>query len=578
MLTIISALFIALSSFGQTPPLHLKGQRWLDQKDRQVTLRGFNVSGSSKLKENGFKPFKNDLDAKKTFSLMAKKTGANVTRFLIAWEGVHPAVDTLDYAYLMAITEQIKAALNEKIFVILDFHQDLFSRHLFTADSCHTGNGAPLWATPFYKGKKEYCGLFCFHWSQHNLTDHAVKYAFSAFWFNDFIATTHGPRGIQDEYLWQLKYSVKFILDQLAPYQRPYFLGVDPFNEPVDGYRRGLSQKSWEELKLAPFYGRVRHALDQVGASDLFIFAEPLVFWNVSIPPLIKGSGKINFKKLPHKTVLAPHFYDAKRQGPLVFKKAQNFQYSKDFYLLRHESKRLRRPLFLGEFGTPFKAKGVGQSDLVLTALYQGLDTAASRKLKDRFTRAPWSEDILSGSLWHWDYYYDHHHEYQNDNRKLLKEKADAWNGEDFSVVKNFSSKYRYPESLIARAWPKSINGRLRSFAYQDADKLAFGLWSPKQKAPYFIHQKWLWFVWKAQGPGESEMFWPKHFNSKNVSFITNALVTKKNKHLIIKNQSRGLYYFLAVSKKLNTYQKKYIQDEITQQLSSSLNPLVLIR
>src|SRR5262249_629609 len=66
----------------------------------EAYFRGFNVSGNAKLAEHGFRPFEDESHAEVGFSRLAKTTGSNMIRFLVAWEGVHPSVDTIDYSYL----------------------------------------------------------------------------------------------------------------------------------------------------------------------------------------------------------------------------------------------------------------------------------------------------------------------------------------------------------------------------------------------------------------------------------------------------------------------------------------------
>src|SRR5690242_13376699 len=67
-----------------------------DADGREVTLRGFNVSGSTKLAESGFLPFRSTADAAFSAQAMRDQTGANVVRFLINWGAIEPTAGTVN--------------------------------------------------------------------------------------------------------------------------------------------------------------------------------------------------------------------------------------------------------------------------------------------------------------------------------------------------------------------------------------------------------------------------------------------------------------------------------------------------
>ncbi len=121
----------------------VRGQSFVDGYGREVVLRGFNVSGEVKLAEHGFLPFANAADARRSAQAMRRLTGANVIRFPLSWAGAEPVRGSLDAGYLTAVTEQLKAFLDEGITVLPDYHQDLYSRYLFNAGSWYSGDGAP---------------------------------------------------------------------------------------------------------------------------------------------------------------------------------------------------------------------------------------------------------------------------------------------------------------------------------------------------------------------------------------------------------------------------------------------------
>lgn len=164
---------------------------FVDGLGREVSLRGFNVSGEVKLAENGFQPFANTDDAKASFDLLGQKTGSNMVRYTVAWEGIHPQPGVIDYDYLDNAISYMRQAINNGIYVLVDYHSDLYSRHTFKIDSKDTGNGAPKWAVPPVIGKDD-CSLPCdLTWSAHKLSDSAVRNAMKSFWYDQWIMDTN---------------------------------------------------------------------------------------------------------------------------------------------------------------------------------------------------------------------------------------------------------------------------------------------------------------------------------------------------------------------------------------------------
>ena len=111
-----------------------------DAHDRYVMFHGVNLSGSNKvpvISGTGSgetftyigKPFP-AADADKRFSELAL-AGFNVVRLLVMWEGVEPRQKgAYDTRYLAYIRDLVKTADKYGIYVLMDFHQDMFSRHL----------------------------------------------------------------------------------------------------------------------------------------------------------------------------------------------------------------------------------------------------------------------------------------------------------------------------------------------------------------------------------------------------------------------------------------------------------------
>ena len=131
---------------------------WIvDDKGRTVMLRGVNVAGSSKVpsKPNGAtwnsegffdhrnisfvgKPFPLN-EADEHFSRL-KLWGFNTIRLLVTWEAIeHAGPGIIDREYLDFLYEIVKKAGEYGFYVIIDPHQDVFSRFC-------GGDGAPGWA------------------------------------------------------------------------------------------------------------------------------------------------------------------------------------------------------------------------------------------------------------------------------------------------------------------------------------------------------------------------------------------------------------------------------------------------
>ena len=109
-----------------------------DKHGRYVLFHGVNLSGSTKVPTSVDagdiptyigKPFQL-ADAKKEFARI-RSMGFNVIRLLVVWEAIEPKKKgEYDQAYLTYIRKIVEAARDHGIYVLMDMHQDMFSRHL----------------------------------------------------------------------------------------------------------------------------------------------------------------------------------------------------------------------------------------------------------------------------------------------------------------------------------------------------------------------------------------------------------------------------------------------------------------
>ena len=440
-----------------------------DGYGREITLRGFNVSGSSKLAETGFLPFRSTSDAVLSAQALRDQTGSNVVRFLVIWEGVQPTSPSIDTNYLARATQQIKTFTDRGFYVLLDFHQDLYSRHLFNADSWHTGDGAPAWVIEAGAYPEEYCGIVCAMWGQNMLTNAAVRGAMYDFWHNRMISTSAGAMYLQDIYLEQARQAMIYLREHLPASSFTRIIGVDPFNEPYDGGLDGASGTSWEENFMMPFYRRFRTAMDEAGWTDKLALIEPLVFWNsYGVTP---EGGFSTIGELGPRYVFNAHYYDGARMTINPFG-AGDGAYASAMKQIRDRAKQVATAGFVSETGFSMEDS---RTPVIIRALYGGLDQGG--KSSDWWASPVGRGPVLSATLWQWDMYNGRHHEVMNGNPNKIQVEADGWNGEDFSFVAlDASGKVapRVDSHLIDRVYPSAVGGDTLAFATEDLASSGF--------------------------------------------------------------------------------------------------------
>jgi len=124
-----------------------------DEYGRYVHLQGVNLSGSNKFPDGERfpnaqfpyadwplsyvgKPFPREAADKILGHL--QDIGFNAVRFLISWEALQPeGPDKFDEEYIKYVDEMVARAAAYGIYVLLDMHQDIFSRHLFVLFNGH---------------------------------------------------------------------------------------------------------------------------------------------------------------------------------------------------------------------------------------------------------------------------------------------------------------------------------------------------------------------------------------------------------------------------------------------------------
>ncbi|GAA3044871.1 cellulase family glycosylhydrolase [Streptomyces glomeratus] len=445
--------------------LVVRDGRLVDGLGREVVLRGYNVSGETKLEENGGLPFASVADARTSAAAVRALGGGNTVRFLLSWAHAEPVRGQADMAYLAAVTDQMRAFLDAGIRVLPDFHQDLHSRHLFGEGSWYTGDGAPEWVVGSGSYPAESCGI-CFFWGQNITQNQAVTRASYDFWHNAY--------GVQDAFLATAGKTMAYLARHLTDDEFARVVGFDPYNEPyAGGYDSGETSRTWERNVLWPFYARFRTRMDSAGWQDKPAFVEPNLFWNANISFQRQKGGLLDAGTIGPRYVLNTHFYDQKAvSGVLMWGKAGDGQYAGDFGTVRDRAAALGTAAFLSEFGHPLSGPVSDKAPTVVKAMYQALD---SRLPGTRWWREPMnSGPVLSGTQWQWDLYSGRHRELMNGNPGKVLTTGDAWNGEDLSAVAlddSGSPVLRQDARLLDRLYPSATAGTALAFTYEDRSR-----------------------------------------------------------------------------------------------------------
>ena len=138
-----------------------------------VSFRGFNMTGSSKFEEYDFKPFK-DKEMTLTISNATNKPlGGISSDGFSAGLGSIEVLTPLTTTILRSHVEQIKDAISRGVYILIDFHQDTFSRYVGGS------NGAPKWIVDgMGELPEKKCQVIkCFVWSMHYFLNPAVRTA-----------------------------------------------------------------------------------------------------------------------------------------------------------------------------------------------------------------------------------------------------------------------------------------------------------------------------------------------------------------------------------------------------------------
>src|ERR671926_449118 len=193
--------------------------------------------------------------------------GYDVVRLNLSWSLLEPQAGKINRQYVDRIAQVVRWARKRGIYVVLDMHQDAWSKYVYTRGEPCTGelqrirgfDGAPLWAS---RHSSPACAL-------HGVRelDPAVAEDFQKFWLN-----TPAPdgRGLQDHYTDVLVALAKRFHRSRA------VAGYELMNEPQPGFNAPPEES--DATELFPYWGRAVDAVVQrVKPFRQLFFVEPNV-------------------------------------------------------------------------------------------------------------------------------------------------------------------------------------------------------------------------------------------------------------------------------------------------------------
>ena len=343
--------------------------------------------------------------------------GFDFLRLTVSWSLLEPSPGAFSQEYLDRIAQVVEWAGEQKVYVLLDMHQDNYSRFIPDEAPLSAGpvagtapeepnhaDGAPSWAVITSGVPPEAAG------GQAVLSG-AVESAFTSFWLNRVPTDASGhplPQGsapgpgLEDHYIGAMAaLADRFKSDSTV-------VGYEIMNEPLPGF---IAPGVFSSGFLYPFYARVIGALTARGVDRQSFFFEPMAVRNLEDAP---DQLPLPFSSYPN-LVYAPHDYTHvftvdRTAGIPPSQSPYPVSYDQAYQVADAEARAFGATLVCGEFGE-FSGNPATYDEVV-----GGMTAAQDRNL-------------VGSTYW-------------------------AWTGQAVSP-------------LLTRVYPRATAGTLESFAYE---------------------------------------------------------------------------------------------------------------
>jgi endoglycosylceramidase len=335
--------------------LRAEGGYFRDAHGAVIVLRGLNVSGDAKVP-----PFRTVDDVRMLDPFAS--WGVNVARLLFIWEAFEPEPGDYDTGYLDYYVSIVDALHARNVWVIVDIHQDAFSR--FATDGC--GEGMPEWAvSPDTEKHDPDNGPDCRNWGIKFILDTDTHRC-----WDDFYADTYGVR---TRYL--------AMLDRVASALEGHegVIGYDALNEP------------WadEKKQLTPLYDDAERVI-RAHAPEAIMFVSPRALTSAGQDTELARPTFDNF-------AYAPHYYDG---GIVTLHSWSGQDLEEPVSVMQRRAEAWDAPLFVGELGAPADAeRGLAYVDAFYASLDRRFASAAQWSFVAHWTEARkdgWNDEDFS--------------------------------------------------------------------------------------------------------------------------------------------------------------------------------------